>query len=346
VTQRTMRHALAAGILGALAFAGIGNGAIADPVSDFYTNRTVTIVIAGGPGGGHTPYALLINPHLQSRMPGNPNFIIQHMPGAGGVKAANYLYNVAPRDGTHVGMLLTDTPLTARLRNTGVKYKPSEFAWLAAAENVRNGFVLYERSGLKSLADARTKSITLGSTGKGSQTFIVPTLVNAFVGTRFKVVTGYAGMGGIYHAIDLGEVDGFHSTISTVKAVRPQWLENGLVRVLAVTAMDRPADYPDAPLLLDFIKDPLDRQAIELISGNGVFGRAWLTTPGVQADRVAALRAAFEGTVFDAAVIADATKRRLNWEPLKWPVLQKQAERIANADEKIIEHIRTVLKNK
>ena len=319
------------------------NSAAADAVSDFYRGKRVTIIIAAGPGGAHSAYSLLLAPHLQENMPGNPNFVVQHMPGAGGTKGANYLYNTAPRDGTTIGILLADTPLTARLRTTGVKYKPGEFQYLGAAENVHHGIVVRKRAGVASLEDVKKKTVLMGSSGKGSQTFIVPSLLNAFIGTKFKIVKGYRGLGGIYLALDRGEVDGFHATIASVQVLRPDWVKEDLVRVLSVTAPDKSPVYPDAPLSRDFVTKSLDRQAIDLIGGNGVIGRAWLTTPDVPQDRVAALRAAFEKTFADPDVAGQARKRKMNWGPLKWQVLQRQAEFIANADEKVIEHMRKTL---
>lgn len=341
--RKTKGLRLVVGLAGALALSVAMNSAAADTVSDFYSGKTVTIVIAAGAGGSHSAYSLLLVPYLKKNMPGNPTFVVQHMPGAGGTKAANYLYNTAPRDGTNIAILLADTPLTARLRTTGVKYKPGEFQYLGAAENVHLGLVVRKRAGVASLEDAKKKSVVLGSSGKGSQTFIVPSLINAFVGTKFKIVKGYRGLGGIFLAIDRGEVDGYHATILSVKTLRPDWVKKDLVRVLVVTALDKSPDYPDAPLLINFMTDPLDRQAIELISGNGIIGRAWLTTPGVPADRLAALRATFEKAMADPAVRAQAKKRNMNWGPLKWPVLQRQVKLIANADPKVIAHMRKTL---
>ena len=309
--RKTQGLALGFGLVGALALSMAINSAAADPVSDFYGKKTVTI--AAGAGGAHSAYSLLLTPHLRKNMPGNPNCVVQHMPGVGGTKAANYLYNTAPKNGTYISILLAGTPLTAPLRTTGAKYKPGEFHYLGAAENVYHGLVVRKRAGVASLEDAKTKSVVLGSSGKGSQTFIVPTLINAFVGTKFKIVKGYRGLGGIYIAMDRGEADGFHATISSVKVLRSDWVKKDLVRVLAVTAPDKSPDYPDAPLLIDFVKAPLDRQAIELVSGNGVIGRAWLAPPGVPANRLAALRAAFEKSMSDPAVIAQAKKRNMNW---------------------------------
>ena len=339
----TKRVRRAVALLSAVGSMIAANSAAADAVSDFYRGKRVTIIIAAGPGGAHSAYSLLLAPHLQANMPGNPSFVVQHMPGAGGTKGANYLYNTAPRNGTTIGILLADTPLTARLRTTGVKYKPGEFQYLGAAENVHHGIVVRKRAGVSSLEDVKNKSVLMGSSGKGSQTYIVPSLLNAFIGTKFKIVKGYRGLGGIYLALDRGEVDGFHATIASVQVLRPDWVKQDLVRVLAVTAPDKSPDYPDAPLTRDFVTNPLDRQAIDLIGGNGIIGRAWLTTPDVPQARVAALRAAFEKTLADPKVEGQARKRRMNWDPLKWQVLQRQVEFIAKADEKVIEHMRKTL---
>lgn len=338
-----MLHRVIVAAASTLALSAAVNTAAADSVSDFYSGKTVTIVIAAGPGGAHSAYSLLIAPKLQENMPGNPNFVIQHMAGAGGTKGSNYLYNSAPKDGSYIGILLADTALSARLRTTGVKYDPGDFQYLGAAENVYHGLVVRKRAGVASLEEAKKKPVVLGSSGKGSQTYIVPTLINAFIGTKFKIVKGYRGLGGIFLAMDRGEADGFHATITSVKVLRPDWAKKGLVRLLAVTAPDKSPDYPDAPLLKDFMTAPLDRQAIELISGNGVIGRAWLAPPGVPADRLAALRAAFEKTLSDPALAARARKRNMNWGPLKWPVLQRQVELIAKANPAVIAHMRETL---
>jgi tripartite-type tricarboxylate transporter receptor subunit TctC len=330
-------------LAGSISVLAAFNTAAADNVADFYKGKNVTLIVASGAGGAHSAYSRLLLPHLQKNMPGNPTFIIQNMPGAGGTKAANYLYNSAARDGSYVGILLADTPLTARLRTTGVKYKPGEFQYLGAAEDVHHGLVVRKRAGIATLEEAMKKQVILGSSGKGSQTFIVPTLMNAFIGTKFKVVTGYPGLGGIFLAIDKGEADGFHATIASVQVLRPGWVKQGVVRVLAVTALDRSPVYPDAPKLIDFVKKPIDRAAIELVSGNGTIGRAWLTTPGVPADRLAALRTAFDKSLSDPETASQAKARNMNWGPLKWQVLQQQVDRIAKADPKVIAHMRKAL---
>jgi tripartite-type tricarboxylate transporter receptor subunit TctC len=200
-----------------------------------------------------------------------------------------------------------------------------------------------KRAGVATLADARAKEVTVGSSGKGSQTYIVPTVVNALLGTKFKAITGYRGMGDIYLAIDRGEVDGFQGVVSVLKSLRPQWFEQGLIQVPVAVSLDRVPEFPDAPLLIDMVKDPVDRQIVALLSAGGVLGRCWLAPPGVPAERVAALRAAFAKALADPAAAAEAKSRNLDWEPVGWQDLQSQAQKIAAADAAVFERLRAIV---
>ncbi len=162
------------------------NTAKADAVADFYRDRQVKIVIAAGPGGGHSKYSQFMAIFLKKHMPGNPSFVVQHMGGAGGTKAANYLYNLAAQDGSAIGILLSDTPLASRLRTTGVKYIANKLQFLGGADEPRSAFVAFKSAGVKTLLDVRNKQVIMGSTGKGSQTFILPTLANAIAGDHLE----------------------------------------------------------------------------------------------------------------------------------------------------------------
>lgn len=317
--------------------------ATADPVADFYKDRQVTIVVAAGAGGGHTQYSQLMAPFFKKYMPGNPGFVTQNMPGAGGTKAANYLYNSAAQDGSVIGILLSDTPFAARLRTTGVKYKPERFQYLGGAEDTQSAFVIMKSAGVKTLDDVKKKEVLMGSSGKGSQTFIVPTLANAILGTRFKVITGYPGMGGIYLAMDRGEVHGFQSVYSSIKSLRPQWFTDDRIVVLAANALTPIPDRPELPLLKDMATNPTDKTVLELIGGNGTIGRGWLAPPGVPADRVAALRAAFSKAFADPAAAAEAKKRKMTFGPVSWQDMQAHAARIGAADDAVFVRVRTLL---
>ncbi len=336
---------LTLGGLAALALlpAGLVTPAAADAVADFYRDKTVKIIVAAGPGGNHSRYSLLLAPYFQKYMPGNPRFVIQNMGGAGGTKAANYLYNSAPQDGTYIGILLSDTPMASRLRATGIKYNPKHFKYLGGAEETRSAFVVFKTAGVKTLADMRNKQVIMGSTGKGSQTFILPTLANAMLGTKFKVITGYRGMNGIYVAMDRSEVQGFQAVWSSVAFLRPQWLKNDLITVLFANSLDPLPTRPNVPLLKDLVSDPLDKKILELIGGNGILGRAWLAPPGVPRDRIKALRATFKKVFTDPDAIRDAKKRRMIWTPVSWSVQQEHAKRITAADEGLFKRMRSAL---
>jgi tripartite-type tricarboxylate transporter receptor subunit TctC len=317
--------------------------ASADAVADFYRGKTVTIVVAAGPGGGHTVYSQLLAPYFEKYMPGHPTFVTQNMGGAGGTRAANHLYNSAPQDGTHIGILLSDTPMAARLEATGIKYDPARFHYLGGADVPRSAFVVMKRAGAATLADAKAREVTVGSSGKGSQTYIVPIVVNAMLGTKFKVITGYRGMGDIYLAIDRGEVDGYQGVVSVLKSLRTQWFEQDLIRVPLAVSLDRVPEFPDAPLLVDLVMEPVDRQIAALLSAGGVLGRCWLAPPGVPPERVAALRAAFAQALADPAAAAEAKTRNLDWEPVRWQDLQAQAQNIASADVAVFERMRAII---
>ena len=245
-----------------LASAMFAGKAAADAVADFYKGKTVTVVVAAGPGGGHTKYTQFIAPFLQKHLPGNPKFIVQNMGGAGGTKAANFLYTRGLKNGTMIGILLSDTPLASRLRTTGVKYVANEFQFLGGADQPRSAFVVFKNAGVKTLDDAKQKQVILGSTGKGSQTYILPTLVNSMLGTKFKVITGYRGMGGIYIAMDKGEVKGFQSSWPAVAILRPHWIEKNEITV--------PKEIQDALSIGNQLQDILTDEFVTGRTGNEI----------------------------------------------------------------------------
>lgn len=337
----TLRNTLPAIGITILAAGGFAAPAAADAVADFYKGKTVTVVVAAGPGGGHTKYTQYLAPFLEKHMPGNPNFIVQNMGGAGGTKAANFLYTRGSKDGTMIGILLSDTPLASRLRTTGVKYVAKDFQFLGGADKPRSVFLAYKTTGIKTLQDAMKKQVVFGSTGKGSQTYVVPTLTNAMLGTKFKVITGYRGMGGIYIAMDKKEVQGFQSSWSGFKIGRSHLVDQ--VNLLAVNALTPLVDNPDVPLLKDIVTDPQDKKVAELLGGNMVLGRAWLAPPGVPADRLAALRTAFAKSFADPEAVAGAKKRKMTWESVKWQDQQAAAERISATDQALIDRMQKAL---
>ena len=327
-------------------FAAFGGSAIADDIAKFYKDKQVSIVVAARAGGGHHKYSLFIARYMKKHMPGNPTFITQNMGGAGGTKAANYLYNRAAKDGTAIGILLSDTPFASRMRTTGVKYVANKFHYLGGVDKPQGAFVVLKRSGIKTMEDAKKKSVVFASTGKGSQTYILPKLSNAMIGTKFKIVTGYRGMAGVYKALDGKEADGFQSGWSSVQLIRPHWLADGRVVVLAANSLSPLKDAPNAPTFRDLVKNPLDRKIVELISNNDIIGRAWIAPPGIPVARLKALRTAFKNMAEDPEAIAAAKKRKMDWNFVDWKPQQKHAAHITNADDNLFKRVRALINQK
>jgi tripartite-type tricarboxylate transporter receptor subunit TctC len=206
--------------------------------------------------------------------------------------------------------------------------------------------VVNKRAGVNSIEDAKKKEVLVGSTGKSSQTYVWATLMNKMLGTKFKPVLGYRGMGDIYLAVDRKEVDGFTNVWSAVTYLREQWIKDDTVTVIATLAPDPLPDRPNVPLLTPMIKDPVDRKVIELMAGNGVLGRGWLAPPGAPKDRVAALRSAFASAFKDADAIASAKQRKLPWETASWQAMQAQVNAIMGADKSVIDRMKKHLSGK
>lgn len=326
---------------------GIWPGAAAaDPVADFYRTATISVVLAGGAGGIHAIYTQTLAPFVRKHMPGNPNIVINYQTGAGGTIAANYLYNVSPKDGTAIGALLPEMPVAARLGSPGIKYDPRKFSYIAGADITNSTITLMRSAGISSIAQAREKTAVIAAGGPGSQTFLTPIVANAVIGTRFKIVAGYNGLGAIDIAVDRGEADGRSGSWSSIKATRPQWLSQNLVVHLAVVGPEREPDLPDVPLLTEFAATPSDRSVLSLISDNAMLGRSWLAPPGVPADRLAALREAFWKALNEPEVVAEAKARSIDLRPVRWERLTDVVERTMATDDASVDRLKRIIEDK
>ncbi|MBM3485667.1 MAG: hypothetical protein FJX67_03420 [Alphaproteobacteria bacterium] len=313
----------------------------ADPVADFYRGKVVTIIVASNAGGSHSLYSQFLSNTIERMMPGNPTFIIQNEGGAGGTRAANYLYNRSPRDGTHIGIMLSDMPMAYRLKLTGVKYEPKEFHYLGGATKAQSVISVYKSAGVSTLAEARTKEIVLGSSGKGSQTYTIPAAVNAIMGTKFKIITGYPGMGAVDQALENKEIHGRAGVWASLRQNKGHLLDQ-MVH-LGVADLEPIADLPGVPLITSMVADPKDRRVLEFIFGSGILGRAWVAPPGVPADRLKALRDTFWKALNDPETIKAARERNLEWDPVSWDMLQKAATAVVDTDDDIVNRARTIM---
>lgn len=337
-------------VLGALAAATLITSSTCVPVpakaevAEFYRGKTVTVVNGGGVGGGSSVYSQVIAPIMQKYMPGNPTFVFQHMPGAGGARAANFMYSAAAQDGTALLRPLQEMPLWALLGAPGLKYDAVRFQYLGGAYIARSTIsVLKSKTKVRTIEDARHTEVVVAAGGKASQPYMYPTLANALAGTKFKLVTGYPGTGAMNIAMERGEVHGRAGSWNSFKGAMPHWVEKDLLSNLAVIGPDREPDLPDVPLLAEFIADPTDRNIIEIVASTALFGHAWVAPPGVPAERVAALRKAFAETLMDPELITQFQKRHAELSIVSWQQQQDAVEKLFKMDKTVIERLRAIL---
>jgi tripartite-type tricarboxylate transporter receptor subunit TctC len=315
----------------------------AESVADFYTGKTVTVIVAAAPGGAHSLYTQLLAPYWKAAMPGHPSFIINNMGGAGGTKAANYLYNAAPQDGSYLAILLSDTALAARFQATGVKYDPSKFQYLGGAEYTRSMISVLTKTGVKTIDDAKKTVLNCGSSGKGSQTYYIPKLANYFLGTKFKVILGYQGMNPVDAAMDQGETNCRAGVYSSMVSLRPHWITDHIVTQIAAADDERHPLYPNVPTLIELAKTQQAKDVMEIFFSGGVLGRAWLAPPKAPKDRVSALREAFWKGFNNPEFLAAAKKRNMNFEPVRWEKQQAAVEKIMKAPDEVFAVARKAL---
>jgi tripartite-type tricarboxylate transporter receptor subunit TctC len=293
-------------------------GARADAVADFYKGRTVTVYIASGPGGGYDAYGRILAQYIVQHLPGHPQSVAENMPGAGGRTVANFLYNKAPKDGTAIGILQAPIIMDRLLYSDhaqGVLYDPLKFSWIGSLDQFTPIAVVMNTLGVKTLDQAKGKEIKFGSSGGDVSERLYANVLNTMLGTDFVAVPGYSGSAEIALAMDRGEIPAFVGWYwAGMKRTKPEWLEKNLITVLVQFGI-APNPEIKAPFILDLLKNPDDKQVVRTAIAQLAMARPFTAPPGVPADRVAALRAAFDATVKDPAFLADAKKQQLDITP-------------------------------
>jgi tripartite-type tricarboxylate transporter receptor subunit TctC len=287
--------------------------AAAEAAEAFYKGKTVRLVLSTGVGGGYAVYGRALARHLPEHIEGRPTIIVENMPGAGGVKAANWLYTQAPRDGSVIGIVQVTVPLAPLLGNKAAQFDPRHFNWLGSMDQVPGMCIAWHEAPIKDWADMQAKEFIVGGTGIGSSMLIYPALMNQLLGTHFKVIAGYADGSSVYLAMQRGEVMGACGAfITAIKATLPDWIGEKKFTVPVVIAAHRLKDFPDSPAITDFIKDPPTRAVFDLAFASEEMDRPVLLPPGVPEPRVAELRAAFAATMQDAVFRADAERQHIS----------------------------------
>jgi tripartite-type tricarboxylate transporter receptor subunit TctC len=313
----------------------------ADPVADFYRGKTVNVLIGVGVGGEYDLQARLVARHIGKHIPGNPTVVPQNMTGAGGLKMANYLYNVAAQDGTYIGMIANSLPALQVVGLPGLQFDAVKFNWLGTIAPTVETMAVWHTTGIKTIDDVRKRETIAGASGKGAITYTLPAMMNEVLGTKFKIVTGYTGGNQINLAMERGEVEARNNTWSSWKATKKNWLDDKKITII-VQAGPKAADL-DAPSVEDLAKTPEEKQLVELIVSGTQLGRPLATTPNVPADRLAALRAAFVATMKDPEFQAEAAKLNFEVNPVDGVAMQKVVGKILSTPKAIGQRAKPLL---
>ncbi|MDB5597117.1 MAG: tripartite tricarboxylate transporter family receptor [Hyphomicrobiales bacterium] len=289
----------------------------ADSVEDFYRGKSITMLVASGAGGGYDAYARVFARYAQKHIPGNPGIVAKNMPAAAGLAAASTLFNNADKDGLTIAALTNVVALDPLFGNPAARFDAQKFGWIGSIGKLQNVCATWHTSPVKTIEDARRREVIVAGAGASSNTAVVPKIINELLGTKFKLVSGYDPAGGLTLAVESGEAEGICGlSWSTMKASRPDWIASKKLNVLVQMSMEKLPELGDVPSALDLISDPDKKKVLELILIRQEMGRPFATSPGVPADRLAALRKAFDATMKDPEFLAEAAKTQLEVEPL------------------------------
>ena len=317
----------------------------ADDVADFYRGKRINLVIGYGTGGGYDTYARLLARFISNNIPGKPNIIAQNMPGASSRGAANWLANVAPRDGTVMAVLSQSTAIDQALGESGIQFDVRRFNWIGNMVVVNNIMIVWAQTGVRTLEDAKQKTLAIGSTGASSPSVLYPQVSNNLLGTKFRIVSGYQGGGDINLALERREVDGRGSdSWASLKANNARWINERSVNILFQVGPRREPDLPDVPLWREHGQTDEQRQILDILSGDVAVGRPIITAPGVPADRVKALRKAFDDTMRDPQFIEAAAKANMYMNPMAGEELQEIVGRLASPSPGVIDKVKDAIK--
>jgi tripartite-type tricarboxylate transporter receptor subunit TctC len=332
-----LRLPLATCLLGLCAIASLTQRAQADAVADFYRGKTVTIIVGYTAGGGYDLYARALGRHMGRHLPGNPNFIVQNITGAGSLNAANHLYNVSAKDGTVFGTFGRGLPMEPLIGTAKVQFEPTKFTWLGSGANEISICATWHTSAVKTWADMLKTSFTVGGEGAGSDPDSYSLMVRNIFGAKLKLVSGYHGTSDIILAIERGEVDGRCGwSWSSIKSTRGAWIAEKKLNILVHVSDQKAPELAHVPTINDFA-DEHQKQVLRLVTSRQVMGRPFAAPPGVPEDRKQALRAAFEATLKDPAFLDEANKLKLEVNPVSGADLDKLLGELYRAPKDIVE---------
>jgi tripartite-type tricarboxylate transporter receptor subunit TctC len=331
-------------LLGLAFLALAAPSAAAQSVADFYKAHPLTMLVGSGAGGGYDVYARTFARYWSRHIPGHPDIIAKNMPAAAGLAAASTLYANADRDGSVIGAFTNGAPMDPLFGDPGAHYDPLRFAWLGSIGKLENVCATWHTSPVKTIAQAQARPVVVAAAGASSNTAIVPKMLNALIGTKFKVIAGYDPGSGLTMAVESGEAEGICGlSWSTMKASRPRWVNQHLLNVLVQLGLTKLRDLPDVPSALDLVSDPQNKEVMALILMRQEAGRPFAAPPGTPADRVAALRQTFQETLHDPDFVAEAQKIELEIDPMSGQAIARMLKKAYAAPKRIVQRAGALL---
>jgi tripartite-type tricarboxylate transporter receptor subunit TctC len=316
--------------------------AFADPVEDFYRNRQVRIIIGNAVGADYDLGGRLLARHMSRHLAGGPAFVVQNMPGAASINAANYIYNVAPKDGSLFGSISRNLPGQAIIGRDALKADPRKFEWIGSSGT--NTVVCYVRrnSPVTKAQDLFSRELVVGGIGSGSTQTSVPTALNRLLGMRFKVVEGYKGNADALIALERSEIDGLCSGYSPLLTTHAALLKEGRVRLILHSRSSALEGHPDVPSFLDLAKSEKSKLILRFLFSSDEFGRPYFAPPGTPRERLAALRDAFKATLNEPALQADASKMLLDMTYRSPEALEAYVKELAATPPEVVKEIQEI----
>lgn len=331
------------GLIASLVMLCPGLGAAQTPAGAF-AGKTVNMIIGFGPGGGYDMWGRVMARHIGKHLPGNPTVVPQNMPGAGSYVAASYLYNVAPKDGTAIGIIARDAALGPLSGAPGARFDATKLSWLGSPTRETNVCIAWHTSPVKTVQDLQEKQLIVGDTGPGTGTRSYPKVLSDVFGMRFKLVGGFRSSADVFLAMERGEVEGICESLDSVNNRRPDWISGKQVAVLFQAGAEPNPDLKGVPFVLDLAKTAEERQTLEfLYAGQGI-GRPFVAPPDLPPERLKMLREAFDATMKDPEFIADAKKTGLDLDPETGEHLATLINKIYATPKAIVERVSNLIK--
>ena len=333
-------------LLAICALTALHTSAHAQSVAEFYKGKTIRMVVGIGVGSGYDVNARLLARHLVNHIPGNPAIVVNNQPGAGSATMTAQLYNTGPFDGTVIGAAFAGMPTLPLLAPGDVRFDPTRLLWLGNTNRETHVTYVWHTSPVQSFADVQTKELIMGAQAAGSSQVDFPLVANALFNLKHKVISGYGSTAKINLAMESGEVYGAIAALTSVRTLSSQWLAEKKIKIITQWALRANPDLPGVPNALDLAKTDSDRAALQLVMARLDIGRPFFLPPNVPADRVAALRAAFDATMKDKAYLAEAAKLKIDVDPMTGADLNTFVAQVLKTPPETVARVRTALEAK